>query len=80
MLDKYDIRENKWLIDLFKLKEKWVQSYVKRTFTVGIRVVHGSGRLGFGPDSNSTRLDRVIKNLTRNRPNNGPDSAIWVNR
>ena len=23
MLDKYDIHENKWLIDLFKLKEKW---------------------------------------------------------
>ena len=23
MLDKYDVCENKWLIDLFKLKEKW---------------------------------------------------------
>ncbi|XP_075663145.1 protein FAR-RED IMPAIRED RESPONSE 1-like [Castanea sativa] len=23
MLDKYDVHENKWLIDLFKLKEKW---------------------------------------------------------
>ncbi|KAM3708145.1 hypothetical protein ACJW31_02G075300 [Castanea mollissima] len=32
MLDKFDVRENKWLIDLFKLKEKWAQAYVKRTF------------------------------------------------
>ena len=37
MLDKYDVRENKWLIDLFKLKEKWAQAYVKRTFTVGMK-------------------------------------------
>ncbi|XP_050252511.1 protein FAR-RED ELONGATED HYPOCOTYL 3-like [Quercus robur] len=37
MLDKYDVRENKWLIDLFKLKEKWVQAYVKRTFTAGMK-------------------------------------------
>ena len=33
MLDKYDVCEKKWLIDLFKLKEKWAQAYVKRTFT-----------------------------------------------
>ena len=33
MLDKYNVSENKWLIDLFKLKEKWAQAYVKRTFT-----------------------------------------------
>ena len=37
MLDKYDVRENKRLIDLFKLKEKWAQVYVKRTFTVGMK-------------------------------------------
>ena len=37
MLDKYDIRESKWLIDLFKLKEKWAQAYVKRTFTTGMK-------------------------------------------
>lgn len=43
------------------------------------RAVHGSSRLGFGPDSNSTRLDRVIKNLTRNRPNNGSDPTVRVN-
>ncbi|KAL4638866.1 hypothetical protein ACB092_03G177800 [Castanea dentata] len=34
---KYDVRENKWLIDLFKLKEKWAQAYVKRTFTAGMK-------------------------------------------
>ena len=37
MLDKYDVRENKWLIDLFKLKEKWAQAYVKKTFTAGMK-------------------------------------------
>ena len=37
MLDKYDVRENKWLIDLFKLKEKWAQAYVKRTFTARMK-------------------------------------------
>ena len=37
MLDKYDVRENKWQIDLFKLKEKWAQAYVKRTFTAGMK-------------------------------------------
>ena len=37
MLDKYNVRENKWLIDLFKLKEKWAQAYVKRTFTAGMK-------------------------------------------
>ncbi|XP_030942896.1 protein FAR1-RELATED SEQUENCE 5-like [Quercus lobata] len=39
MLDKYDVRENKWLIDLFKLKEKWAQAYVKRTFTAGMKTI-----------------------------------------
>ena len=33
ILDKYNVRENKWLVDLFKLKEKWVQTYVKKTCT-----------------------------------------------
>ncbi|KAK4564321.1 hypothetical protein RGQ29_006403 [Quercus rubra] len=39
MLDKYDVRENKWLIDLSKLKEKWAQAYVKRTFTTGMKTI-----------------------------------------
>ncbi|XP_050244117.1 protein FAR1-RELATED SEQUENCE 5-like [Quercus robur] len=37
MLDKYNVCENKWLIDLFKLKEKWAQAYVKRTFTTEMK-------------------------------------------
>ena len=37
MLDKYNVRENKWLIDLFKLKEKWAQAYVKRSFTTEMK-------------------------------------------
>ena len=43
------------------------------------RAVHGLGRLGFGSDPDSTQLDRVIKNLTRNLPNNGSDPAVRVN-
>ena len=38
ILDKCDVCENKWLIDLFKLKEKWAQAYVKRTFTAGMKI------------------------------------------
>ena len=32
------------------------------------RAVHGLGQVGFGPDLDSTRLNRVIKIATRNRP------------
>ena len=42
MLDKYDVCENKWLIDLFKLKEKWAEAYVKRTFTAGMKTTQFS--------------------------------------
>ena len=41
---KYDAHENKWLIDIFKLKEKWAQAYIKRTFTVGIKSTQLSER------------------------------------
>ena len=45
----------------------WVQ------LLVGIsRAVHGSGRVGLGPDPDSTRLDWVMENETCNQPN------IWV--
>jgi zinc finger SWIM domain-containing protein 3 len=44
MLEKYDARENKWLIGIFQLKEKWAQAYVKRTFTVGMRSTQLSER------------------------------------
>ena len=40
MLDKYNVRENKWVIDLFKLKAKWAQTYVKRTFVAGMKTTH----------------------------------------
>ena len=42
MLDKYDVCENKWLIDLFKLKEKWAQAYVKRNFTTRMKTTQFS--------------------------------------
>ena len=44
------------------------------------KAVHGSGRVGFGPNPDSTQLDRVIKNLTHNQPNNGSDPVVRVNR
>jgi zinc finger SWIM domain-containing protein 3 len=44
MLEKYDARENKWLLDIFKLKEKWAQAYVKRTFMAGMRTTQLSER------------------------------------
>ena len=33
------------------------------------RAVHRSGQVGFGPDPDSTQLNRVTKIATRNRPN-----------
>jgi zinc finger SWIM domain-containing protein 3 len=47
MLEKYDARENKWLLDIFKLKEKWAQAYVKRTFPTGMRTTQLSERFNF---------------------------------
>jgi zinc finger SWIM domain-containing protein 3 len=44
MLEKYDARENKWLVGVFKLKEKWARAYVKRTFTAGMRSTQLSER------------------------------------
>ena len=44
MLEKYDAHENEWLKDIFKLKEKWAPTYVKRTCTVGIKSIQLSER------------------------------------
>jgi zinc finger SWIM domain-containing protein 3 len=44
MLEKYDARENKWLLDILKLMEKWAQAYVKRTFMAGMRTTQLSER------------------------------------
>jgi zinc finger SWIM domain-containing protein 3 len=44
MLEKYDARENKWLLDIFKLKKKWAQAYEKRTFTARMRTTQLSER------------------------------------
>jgi zinc finger SWIM domain-containing protein 3 len=71
MLEKYDAHENKWLIDIFKLKKKWVQVYVIRTFTAGIKSTQLNKR--FNCDSKDclpidlsileffTNFERVIK-------------------
>jgi len=47
MLEKYDARENKWLVYIFKLKEKWVQAYVNRTITAGMRSTQLSERFNY---------------------------------
>ncbi|KAK8916683.1 Protein FAR1-RELATED SEQUENCE 5 [Platanthera zijinensis] len=44
LLDNYNLHENTWLRDLFKLKEKWSQAYVKKTFTAGMRTTQLSER------------------------------------
>jgi zinc finger SWIM domain-containing protein 3 len=47
MLEKYDAHENKWLVDIFKLKEKCPQAYVKRTFTAKMRSTQLSERFNY---------------------------------
>ena len=37
LLEDHNVFENKWLNNLFVLKEKWSQAYVKKTFTGGMR-------------------------------------------
>jgi zinc finger SWIM domain-containing protein 3 len=44
ILEKYDACENKWLISIFQLKEKWAQAYVKRMFTAGMKSTQLSKR------------------------------------
>ena len=39
-----------------------------RFYVFTCRGVHGSGRVGFVPNSDSTRMGQVNKKLTRNRP------------
>jgi zinc finger SWIM domain-containing protein 3 len=34
-------------LDIFKLKEKWAQAYVKRTFTAGMRSTQLSERFNY---------------------------------
>ncbi|XP_050241953.1 protein FAR1-RELATED SEQUENCE 5-like [Quercus robur] len=35
MLEKYDLQENEWLQDLFKVREKWAMVYGRNTFSAG---------------------------------------------
>ncbi|WOK92864.1 protein FAR1-RELATED SEQUENCE 5-like [Canna indica] len=37
MLDKYDVRDNSWLRQIFEVKEKWARPYIKYSFSAGIR-------------------------------------------
>ena len=44
------------------------QCFAPLFFFLLSRAVHESGQVGFGPDPDSTRLNRVTKITTRNRP------------
>ncbi|XP_062005795.1 protein FAR1-RELATED SEQUENCE 5-like [Rosa rugosa] len=37
MLEKYSLKENKWLTNLFELREKWVIVYERHTFTADMK-------------------------------------------
>lgn len=37
LLRDYNLKENKWLTNLYKIKEKLAKCYMKHAFTVGIR-------------------------------------------
>ena len=47
--------------------QKW--AFKSCHYTIHSRAVHGSGQVGFGPDLDLTRLNRVTKIATHNRPN-----------
>ncbi|XP_028803394.1 protein FAR1-RELATED SEQUENCE 5-like [Neltuma alba] len=38
MLDKYDLRQNKWLQDLFEKREKWASVYGRHAFCAGATI------------------------------------------
>ncbi|XP_061340233.1 protein FAR-RED IMPAIRED RESPONSE 1-like [Gastrolobium bilobum] len=37
LLDEYNLHDNKWLIGVYKVKEKWAKCYMKNTFTIGMQ-------------------------------------------
>ncbi|KAL9665646.1 hypothetical protein QQ045_021067 [Rhodiola kirilowii] len=37
MLTKYSVQGNKWLLSIYKLKEKWASCYMKNVFSLGMR-------------------------------------------
>ncbi|KAI5337001.1 hypothetical protein L3X38_016270 [Prunus dulcis] len=36
MLEKYDLKENKWLKELFEVRDKWALVYKRHTFTADL--------------------------------------------
>ena len=36
-MDDYNVKENKWLMGLYKVKEKRAKCYMKSAFTIGMR-------------------------------------------
>ncbi|XP_061344513.1 protein FAR1-RELATED SEQUENCE 5-like [Gastrolobium bilobum] len=37
LLDEYNLHDNKWLIGVYKVKEKWAKCYMKNTSTIGMQ-------------------------------------------
>ncbi|XP_006657837.1 protein FAR1-RELATED SEQUENCE 5-like isoform X1 [Oryza brachyantha] len=46
MLEKYDLEDNKWLADLFSLKEKWALPYGRDAFCADMKSVQQKESLG----------------------------------
>ncbi|XP_059626986.1 protein FAR1-RELATED SEQUENCE 5-like [Cornus florida] len=42
MLDKYSLKENKWLKELFEVREKWAMVYGRHTFTADMKITQRS--------------------------------------
>ncbi|KAH9746835.1 protein FAR1-RELATED SEQUENCE [Citrus sinensis] len=42
MLDKYDLRNNQWLNDLYEERNRWVPAFVKTTFWAGMSITQRS--------------------------------------
>ena len=42
MLDKYDLRNNQWLNDLYEERNRWVPTFMKTTFWVGMSTTQRS--------------------------------------
>lgn len=40
MLDKYALRDNKWLTYLFELREKWTMVYGRHAFMADMKSTH----------------------------------------
>ncbi|XP_059638968.1 protein FAR1-RELATED SEQUENCE 5-like [Cornus florida] len=58
MLDKYSLKENKWLKELFEVREKWAMVYGQHTFTADMKTTQ-----------RSESMNNVLKNYLKPKLN-----------